>query len=174
MGPTSPVVRIGPSDSEIVGDGTRIMHIRRSLFSVLIPRHATTMSTNSSAIQQLDPLASMALLPLDAAYQATVAAYVVIGTVGDILLHVGSTYQLLFRYRITAPTVIDFLSKTSTLVYVVANIVFQITLRPECLLYHVASSATALLFLRIRAVFNRDTLALCSHSSSGWQCQEDL
>jgi len=123
--------------------------------------------------QQLGPLAVGALLPPDVAYQATIAAYVMIGSVGaliwDILLNVGSDYQLLFRHKITVPTITYFLSRASTLADVIVNVTFQTTAQPNCLvlqkmvcvLYHVAFSSTSLLFfLRIRAVFNEDKLVV--------------
>ncbi|GLB42202.1 hypothetical protein LshimejAT787_1102170 [Lyophyllum shimeji] len=127
----------------------------------------------TTANSQLGPLTPMGQLPSDVAYQSTIAAYVMVGTAGaliwDVLLHIRSAYQLLFKHRITAPTITYFLARTSTVSYVVANIVFQTAARPDCavlrkllcVLYHTSFSATSFLFfLRTRAVFRQNTFVV--------------
>ncbi|KAG6913860.1 hypothetical protein DXG01_003806 [Tephrocybe rancida] len=58
--------------------------------------------------QQLNPLTPMAFLTPDAGYQATIAAYVMVGSAGaliwDILSNVDSDFKLLFRRKIGFPT----------------------------------------------------------------------
>ncbi|KAG6876101.1 hypothetical protein C0993_005543 [Termitomyces sp. T159_Od127] len=65
--------------------------------------------------QQLNPLAPMAFLNPVAAYQATIAAYVMVGSaaalIWDILIHVDGDFKLLFRLRIGIPTVTYFISR---------------------------------------------------------------
>ncbi|KAG6829111.1 hypothetical protein H0H92_005653 [Tricholoma furcatifolium] len=63
--------------------------------------------------QQLNPLAPMAFLTPDAGYQATIAAYVMAGSIGaliwDILINVDSDYKLLFKHKIGVPTMNRFI-----------------------------------------------------------------
>ncbi|KAG6914155.1 hypothetical protein DXG01_002053 [Tephrocybe rancida] len=130
----------------------------------------TTMAGNLSvtAIQalQLNPLTPMAFLPPDAGYQATIAAYGMVGSAGalmwDILSNLDSDYKLLFRHRIGFPTLVYFFSRLGVLAYVLVNVIFQTAALPDCRiarkaicgLYHIAFSCTSLLFfLRVRAVF---------------------
>ncbi|RDB27994.1 hypothetical protein Hypma_002096 [Hypsizygus marmoreus] len=135
------------------------------------------MANNSSLsdvfAQQLNPLTPMAFLPPDIGYQSTIAAYIMVGTVGaliwDILTNVDSDYKLLFRHKISIPTGTYFLSRASVLVYVLVNVIFQTAALPNChvikktvcVLYHVAFSSTSLLFfLRVRAIFNQNRFAV--------------
>jgi len=83
----------------------------------------------------------------------------------DILSNIGSDYRLLFKHKITRPTLIYFLSRASILVYTLLNTTLQTAshrhclaiARTSCVLCHVAFSSTAFLFfLRVRAVFNKD------------------
>ncbi|KAG6909496.1 hypothetical protein DXG01_017218 [Tephrocybe rancida] len=126
------------------------------------------MALNLTAIQaqQLNPLTPMAFLTPASGYQATIAAYVMVGSIGaliwDILINVDSDFKLLFRHKIGVPTLVYFLSRAGVLVYVLMNVIFQTAALPNCqvikktvcVLYHVAFSSTSLLFfLRVRAVF---------------------
>ncbi|KAF5381349.1 hypothetical protein D9615_008347 [Tricholomella constricta] len=129
------------------------------------------MDAHNSTIydQQLNPLTPMAFLAPDAAYQSTIAAYVMVGSLGaliwDILINVDSDYKLLFKHKIGVPTITYFLSRASVLVYIIVNVIFQTAALPNCqvikktvcVLYHVAFSSTAFLFfLRVRAIFDKN------------------
>ncbi|GLB42201.1 hypothetical protein LshimejAT787_1102160 [Lyophyllum shimeji] len=84
----------------------------------------------------LNHFTPMAYLPPETAYEATITAYVMVGSVGaliwDILMNVDSDYQLLFKYKITVPTVTYFLSRTSVLVYVLMNVICHTAALPNC------------------------------------------
>ncbi|KAH0581337.1 hypothetical protein H2248_012429 [Termitomyces sp. 'cryptogamus'] len=119
--------------------------------------------------QQLNPLTPMAFLAPRVGYQATISAYVMVGSLAaliwDVLSHVDSDFKLLFRHKIGIPTIVYFLSRASVLVYVSLNVIFitaalpncQIIEKTICVLYHITFSSTAFLFfLRVRAVFNKN------------------
>ncbi|KAG6867430.1 hypothetical protein C0993_002818 [Termitomyces sp. T159_Od127] len=120
----------------------------------------------------------MAFLYPVAGYQATIAVYVMVGSVAaliwDILVHVDSDFKLLrlFKLKIGIPTVTYFISRISILVYVLLNVIFsnyqsrtlaaelpdcQVLEKIICAFYHITFSSTALLFfLRVRAFFNQN------------------
>ncbi|KAF9457886.1 hypothetical protein BDZ94DRAFT_1336667 [Collybia nuda] len=125
---------------------------------------------NLSNIHLPNPFTPMAFLPPDQAYQKTITEYVIVGglsvLIWDILTHLHSDYKLLARYKISLPTIIYLLSRWSTLLYVTATSIFQTApvndcvalSKVTCAMYHVTVSSTALLFfLRVRAIYNRNT-----------------
>ncbi|KAF9457501.1 hypothetical protein BDZ94DRAFT_225354 [Collybia nuda] len=124
---------------------------------------------NSTETALLNPSTPMAFLPPDLAYQMTVTAYVAIGglavLVWDIITHLYADWKLLTRYKVALPTIVYFLSRLSTLAYMLVGTIFQtaptgnceVVGETTCTIYHVTVSSTALLFfLRVRAIFNKN------------------
>ncbi|KAF9457889.1 hypothetical protein BDZ94DRAFT_1227223 [Collybia nuda] len=125
---------------------------------------------NSSYIHLPNPFTPLAFLPPDQAYQKSVTDYITTGAlsilVWDILTHLQSDYKLVSRYRVNLPTIVYFVSRWSTLLYAITISVFHSApiddcdtlTKATCAVYHVTVSSTALLFfLRVRAIFNRNT-----------------
>jgi len=116
-----------------------------------------------------NPLTPMAWLAPDLAYQKTITAYVLVGTlavlVWDMLTHLRDDWNLLARYKINFPTITYFVSRWSSLLYTASSVVFSTAPIGDCSMmatftcavYHVAVSSTALLFFfRVRALFNKN------------------
>ncbi|KAF8953402.1 hypothetical protein BDZ97DRAFT_1767467 [Flammula alnicola] len=114
-----------------------------------------------------NPFTPMAFLPPDVAFHVTIKTYVVVGTaavlVWDVLNNLRGDYQLLAKYPIRIPTLAYFLSRFSTLIYIINCAVFDTIPVNACAelalamdwFFPVVISSTSLLFLlRARAVFN--------------------
>ncbi|EMD35665.1 hypothetical protein CERSUDRAFT_96777 [Gelatoporia subvermispora B] len=113
----------------------------------------------------------MAFLPPDIAYQTTIGSYILIGSLGafvwDLLTNLQNDYKLLFKCRIGLPTAVYFLSRVSSLFYVLASTIFETAPIGRCallekivdIMYPISVSSTCLLFFfRIRAVFDRSNI----------------
>ncbi|KAF9567211.1 hypothetical protein CPC08DRAFT_617773, partial [Agrocybe pediades] len=125
------------------------------------------MASNETIPQLPNPFTPMAFLPPDIAYQVTVASYILVGSLGvlvwDILNNLGSDFRILFKHRITIPTIAYFISRLGSLAYVLASTIFEtahfgncaVFEKVVCALFPVAIPSTALLFFfRLRAVFD--------------------
>ncbi|KAF8636084.1 hypothetical protein AX17_003790 [Amanita inopinata Kibby_2008] len=82
----------------------------------------------------------------------------------DILTHIPEDFRLLFRHRISLPTLVYFFSRILSLAYVTTSTIFQTSKVGSCQALQVAlgwcfclavSSTSFLFFLRIRAIFER-------------------
>ncbi|KAF8898069.1 hypothetical protein CPB84DRAFT_1748075 [Gymnopilus junonius] len=124
------------------------------------------MADNATA-QLPNPLAPMAFLPPDIAYQVTIASYILVGSLGvlvwDILNNLDGDFRLLTQHRIGMPTVAYFISRLGSLAYVLASTIFETARAGNCprfekivcALFPIAIPATSLLFFfRVRAVFD--------------------
>jgi len=91
------------------------------------------MASNETAPQLPNPFTPLAFLPPDIAFQITIASYILVGTLGvsstllgisqynlihlnqvlvwDILNNIGGDFKLLFKHRISLPTIAYFLSR---------------------------------------------------------------
>ncbi|KAF8898046.1 hypothetical protein CPB84DRAFT_1681667 [Gymnopilus junonius] len=126
------------------------------------------MAANASAAPQLpNPFTPMAFLPPDIAFEVTIATYVLVGSLGvmiwDVLNNLKGDFKLLFKYRITLPTIAYFISRLGSLAYVLSSTIFETAPAGNCAkfekgldaLYPIAIPASSLLFFfRVRAVFD--------------------
>ncbi|TFK38714.1 hypothetical protein BDQ12DRAFT_665960 [Crucibulum laeve] len=100
-------------------------------------------------------------------YELQVSGYIFASAlavlVWDIIINLGDDHQLLFKCKIRPPTVVYYLSRASTLAYIVAHFVFQIGNVEDCEALSAAVGAvnvlsvsmTSMLFLlRVRAVYH--------------------
>ncbi|KAF9262398.1 hypothetical protein L218DRAFT_960213 [Marasmius fiardii PR-910] len=123
-----------------------------------------------SAPQALpNPLTPLAFLPPDIANQFEVSRYLYAVTLGgyiwDCAINLGNDYKLLFQHSIRYPTIIYYLSRISTMGYIVSSFVFQVGNVSDCqklqvalgIFYVLTTAFTSLLFLlRVIAVWNRN------------------
>ncbi|EJC99632.1 uncharacterized protein FOMMEDRAFT_112698 [Fomitiporia mediterranea MF3/22] len=120
-----------------------------------------------------NPETPLAFLPPNIASQLEVSRYIYVASLGafiwDILSNVPSDYKLLFKHRISLPTVVYFFSRITAFAYVVTSTVFQIGSVGDCQALQVAlavcfvlavSSTSLLFFFRIRAIFNDEKLVV--------------
>ncbi|KAF9256701.1 hypothetical protein L218DRAFT_936434 [Marasmius fiardii PR-910] len=131
---------------------------------------------NYTALPTLpNPSTPLAFLTPDIANTYEVARYLCAVTLGayiwDCAINLGSDYQLLFKQNIVYPTVIYFMSRISTMGYIVTSFVFQVGNVSDCqtlqvtlgILYILTTGFTALLFLfRVIAVWNRNKWIVAS------------
>ncbi|KAF5345783.1 hypothetical protein D9758_011904 [Tetrapyrgos nigripes] len=115
----------------------------------------------------LNPLTPDIFFPPNILVAALAATYLVVGVTGmflwDMLSHVGMDWRLLFEYRVGLPTFVYFLSRISTMAYLIVQTIFVTAPLPDCNkavfaqlgCYFVAAASTSFLFfLRIRAIYN--------------------
>ncbi|KAJ6454623.1 hypothetical protein C8R45DRAFT_1189165, partial [Mycena sanguinolenta] len=118
-----------------------------------------------------NPSTPLAFLPPILANQVEVSRYVYAATLGayvwDIGLNLGNDYALLFKHRVSSPTIVYFVSRASTLANILTFFVFQVVPVENCNALAVVSgicavftqSSTALLFfLRVTAVWNQSKI----------------
>ncbi|KAJ6490807.1 hypothetical protein C8R45DRAFT_826161 [Mycena sanguinolenta] len=119
-----------------------------------------------------NPSTPLAFLPPNLASQFETSRYVCAATLGayawDIGLNLGNDYALLFKHRVRFPTIVYFLSRASTLSYILASFVFQVAPVENCNALEVgfgicvvfAQTTTAMLFfLRVTAVWHPSRIA---------------
>ncbi|KAK0220416.1 hypothetical protein IW262DRAFT_1461680 [Armillaria fumosa] len=87
------------------------------------------------------------------------------GYLWDIAINLENDYQLLFKHRITYPTVIYYTSRVFTLGYILTNFVTRVADIPNCDAYDIAlgicnvlsqTFTSLLFFFRVTAVWNRN------------------
>ncbi|KAJ6493077.1 hypothetical protein C8R45DRAFT_988872, partial [Mycena sanguinolenta] len=121
----------------------------------------------SNASEILNPSTPLDYLPPDVAGPFEQARYLYAATLGayvwDIALNLGNEYVLLFKYKIRFPTIVYFLSRIFTLVYILTCFVYAVTPVQNCsalaLAYDIfvvlSQTTTAMLFfLRVTAVWH--------------------
>ncbi|KAF9477484.1 hypothetical protein BDN70DRAFT_784811, partial [Pholiota conissans] len=123
-----------------------------------------------------NPLTPMALLPPDTAEQLTLIIYVAIATLAiqtwDTLVHLLDDYILVTKHPIKFPTMVYFISRWTTLAYLVAAVMLNatpigeshcdVTRKLTAIFYLLAVASSELLFfLHVRAVYI-DNLAAVS------------
>ncbi|KAJ6454632.1 hypothetical protein C8R45DRAFT_599968 [Mycena sanguinolenta] len=119
-----------------------------------------------------NPSTPLAFLPPSLANEVEVSAYVYAATLGayvwDIGLNLGNDYALLFKHRVRSPRIVYFLSRASTLGYILTFFVFQVAPIKNCnalaVVFGICSvlsqTTTALLFfLRVTAVWHQSKIA---------------
>jgi len=126
-----------------------------------------TTSSNDTLPVLPNPFTPMAFLPPGLAYQVTVSVYFFVGATGvmiwDVLNNLYGDYLLLFKHRVSGPTVAYFLSRLGSLGFVLASTIYTTTPNGKCAefekgldwMYPVAVACTSLLFFfRVKAVFD--------------------
>ncbi|KAJ6490811.1 hypothetical protein C8R45DRAFT_825980 [Mycena sanguinolenta] len=119
-----------------------------------------------------NPSTPLAFLPSTVASQFETSRYVYAATLGayawDIALNLGNDYALLFKHRVRFPTIMYFLSRASTLSYILASFVFQVAPVENCNALEIGfgicivftQTTTAMLFfLRVTAVWHPSRIA---------------
>ncbi|PPR04829.1 hypothetical protein CVT24_010250 [Panaeolus cyanescens] len=133
-------------------------------------------------LQLPNPFTPMAFLPPDLAFQVTISNYTVVGSLAvmiwDIVINLSCDWRLLTQYRVRTPTLIYFLSRWSTLAYLIGTtILLTAPVGSVCskfrfinILYTFAIPSTSLLFvLRVQAIY-RENKAVIAISSALWLC----
>ncbi|KAH7908553.1 hypothetical protein BJ138DRAFT_1157450 [Hygrophoropsis aurantiaca] len=128
------------------------------------------MSLNCSDLP--NPFTKLAFLEPQLAYQAQISTYTLIGAAGalvwDILSHVIDDYTLIFKCGVGFPTIAYFVSRLSTVFFVLMSTIFDSTSVGHCsafqrainISFPIATSSTGLLFFfRVRAIYGGTTLA---------------
>ncbi|KAE9390468.1 hypothetical protein BT96DRAFT_967765 [Gymnopus androsaceus JB14] len=113
----------------------------------------------------VEPIA-LALLPPDIARKLQVTSYIFCGTsaifIWDAIWNLHADYKLLFKTKIGLPTLVYFISRIGTMVFVIGYTMFSTSPIGNCnktgfifsIFYPVGVSGSALLFFfRVRAVF---------------------
>ncbi|KAJ7222153.1 hypothetical protein GGX14DRAFT_558254 [Mycena pura] len=122
--------------------------------------------------ETLNPNTPLAFLPPDLAREVQVGGYVLAGTLGayiwDILCNLHNDYKLLLKYRVGFATVVYFVSRLWSLMYILsATLIETFPLGKACapvstfagVCYTIAVPGTCLLFfLRARAIYNNHTI----------------
>ncbi|KAF8523375.1 hypothetical protein BU17DRAFT_43933 [Hysterangium stoloniferum] len=116
-----------------------------------------------------NPETPLAFLPPTLASQFEVSRYLLVATCGmfswDLLTNLRNDYKLLTQHRISAPTLVYFLSRYVSFSYIICSTAFQIGPVGNCQTLQIAVGwtfamgvgSTALLFLfRVLAIFNND------------------
>ncbi|TFK38667.1 hypothetical protein BDQ12DRAFT_630449 [Crucibulum laeve] len=116
-----------------------------------------------------NPLTPLAFLPPTLSNQFEVSRYLYAVTLGiymwDVAINLGSDYQLLFKHAIRFPTIVYYMSRTTTLTYIINCFIFQVGHVDNCqaleialgICYILSTSTTSLLFLmRIQAIYHRN------------------
>ncbi|KAJ6454574.1 hypothetical protein C8R45DRAFT_915060 [Mycena sanguinolenta] len=119
-----------------------------------------------------NPSTPLAFLPPALASQFEVSRYFIAATLGayvwDIGLNLGNDYALLFRHNVRFPTIVYFLSRASTLSYIITAFVFQVAPVGNCnalalgfsiCVVLMQSSTAMLFFLRVTAVWHPNKIA---------------
>ncbi|KAJ7913405.1 hypothetical protein B0H13DRAFT_1712652 [Mycena leptocephala] len=120
----------------------------------------------------LNPDTPLAFLPPDVAFEVQIGGYVLAGTLGgyiwDILCNLHNDYKLLSKHRVGFATVVYFVSRLGSLLYILSATLFETyPLGKACapvstfigVCYILAVPGTCLLFfLRARAIYNRHTI----------------
>ncbi|PPQ67728.1 hypothetical protein CVT25_009334 [Psilocybe cyanescens] len=121
-----------------------------------------------------NPCAPMAFLPPQMAFQATITSFLVALSLGaliwDILPNLGEEYQLLFKRRFQLCTVVYFLSRISTVIYLIGVNVVQMSIQigncrqlfnflSACFVISHATTAF-LLYFRVCAVYSMNRSAV--------------
>ncbi|KAJ8495114.1 hypothetical protein ONZ45_g13000 [Pleurotus djamor] len=116
-----------------------------------------------------NPNTPLAFLSPDLANQFEVSRYLYAITLGayiwDCAVNLKNDYRLLFKMSIRFPTIVYYISRISTLAYIITSFVFQVGSVPNCQALQIAlgvcnvfsQTFTSLLFLlRVLAVWNRN------------------
>ncbi|KAF9257385.1 hypothetical protein L218DRAFT_1080953 [Marasmius fiardii PR-910] len=127
------------------------------------------MSNGTAPINLPNPFTPLAFLEPDVANSLEVARYLCVvalgGYIWDVAINLANDYRLLFKYRIHYPTVAYYLSRISTMGYMVTSTVFLVGNVPNCeavqigvgVFYILSTGFTSFLFLlRVVAVWNRN------------------
>ncbi|KAF7335976.1 hypothetical protein MSAN_02311300 [Mycena sanguinolenta] len=119
-----------------------------------------------------NPFTPLAFLPPSVAGQFEVSRYVIAATLGayvwDIGLNLGNDYALLFKYKVHFPTIVYFLSRAFTFVFILTSFIFAVAPVENCnalmlgiticIILTQISTAT-LFFLRVTAVWHPNKVA---------------
>ncbi|KAJ7367619.1 hypothetical protein DFH08DRAFT_760870 [Mycena albidolilacea] len=123
----------------------------------------TTLPNPSTPLAFLDPALADQFEASRYLFAATLGAYV-----WDITLNLGNDYALLFNHRVRFPTVVYFLSRVSTLAYILTCFIFAVTSIENCAAMEISigiclllsQTYTAMLFfLRANAVWYPNRVA---------------
>ncbi|KAF7336015.1 hypothetical protein MSAN_02315200 [Mycena sanguinolenta] len=119
-----------------------------------------------------NPFTPLAFLPPALASQFEVWRYVTAATLGayvwDIGMNLENDYALLFKYRIRFPTIVYFLSRASTLTYILNGFIFTVAPIGNCNALVLSCSISVVLmqtttamlfFLRVTAVWHPNKIA---------------
>ncbi|KAJ6454646.1 hypothetical protein C8R45DRAFT_915136 [Mycena sanguinolenta] len=114
-----------------------------------------------------NPSTPLAFLPPTLANQVELSRYVNAATLGayvwDMGLNLGNDYALLFKHRVLSPTIVYFVSRASTLAYILTFFLFQVAPFKNCnaiafsftICAVLSQTFTAMLFyLRVTAVWH--------------------
>ncbi|KAH7908554.1 hypothetical protein BJ138DRAFT_342953 [Hygrophoropsis aurantiaca] len=128
------------------------------------------MSLNCSDLP--NPFTKLAFLEPRLAYQEQISSYILVGAAGalvwDVLSHLIDDYTLIFKCGVGFPTIAYFVSRLSTLFFVLISTIFDSAPVGHCsafqkainISFPIATSSTGLLFFfRVRAVYGGTTLA---------------
>ncbi|KAK0192936.1 hypothetical protein F5146DRAFT_1120659 [Armillaria mellea] len=108
-------------------------------------------------VTQLDPALTSQFKVSLCLYAAALGGYL-----WDIAINLENDYQLLFKHRITRPTVIYYMSRVFTLSYIVINLTVRVADIPNCEALEIASGTcnvlsqtftSLLFFLRVTAIW---------------------
>ncbi|KAJ7900893.1 hypothetical protein B0H13DRAFT_2336310 [Mycena leptocephala] len=118
-----------------------------------------------------NPNTPLAFLPPDIAFEVQIGGYVLAGTLGayvwDVLCNLHNDYKLLSKHRVGFATVVYFLSRLGSLLYILSSTVFETYPLKACaslstfigVCYILAVPSTCLLFfLRARAIYHKNTI----------------
>ncbi|KAF7335982.1 hypothetical protein MSAN_02311900 [Mycena sanguinolenta] len=118
-----------------------------------------------------NPFTPLAFLPPALASQFEVSRYFIAATLGayvwDIGLNLGNDYALLFKHKIRFPTIVYFLSRASTLAFILTSFLFAVAPVENCnalalgfsISVVLMQTATAMLFfLRVTAVWHANKI----------------
>ncbi|KIY47908.1 hypothetical protein FISHEDRAFT_44522, partial [Fistulina hepatica ATCC 64428] len=121
----------------------------------------------------LNPDTPLAYLAPDVGVELEVSRYIYMATLGayiwDILVCIPQDYRLLFKFDFTAVTFAYFTSRVSALLYILINALFQVSAVPNCNVLQAVigvfyvftvSSSSFLFFLRVRAIFNGNSVII--------------
>ncbi|KAF7335964.1 hypothetical protein MSAN_02309800 [Mycena sanguinolenta] len=119
-----------------------------------------------------NPSTPLAFLPPTLASQFEVSRYVYAATLGayvwDIGLNLENDYALLFKHRVRFPTIVYFLSRASTLAYLLSFFIFQVAPVENCndlavglniCIILLQTSTAMLFFVRVTAVWHSSKIA---------------
>ncbi|KAF9476643.1 hypothetical protein BDN70DRAFT_934898 [Pholiota conissans] len=124
-------------------------------------------NVSSLVITVLNPLTPMAFLPPDLAAQLTMEIYITIASVAiqiwDVITHLPDDYILVRKYRIKFPTVVYFISRWTTIAYLVLVLITNsaplgsrcdFVKKLQTVIYILAFPSSQLLFyVHVRAVY---------------------
>ncbi|KAF8898040.1 hypothetical protein CPB84DRAFT_1825539 [Gymnopilus junonius] len=124
--------------------------------------------TLSSILDASHPLAYLAYLPPDVAYQVTIALYVLVAALSiqiwDILNNVHEDYRILMKRPASFPNIVYCVSRIFTLAYLLYAIIYETTPIGNCeklsqvgpwLICIAIPSTSLLFFFRVHAMYNR-------------------